>query len=311
MIKRHQDTGLKYLHYTNREDDSKYLGSGTHWKHHLKKHGTNVISCLVLEGDNQKLMTNYALYMSEELDIVNSKDWANLIPEDCLQGGTAGMSVARDKDGNTFQVNKDDSRYLTGEITHANSGEYNGRYGETGGMYVRTPKQNQARSVAAVEYAKNNLHPMKGKKQPKSSGGNHPGSIKIRLERWEFDCLQDAINATGLDVNTIHKYIDDIRYPECRLIDGVTILNPPMDKSVWKERRKLNHSLASKGKKHPGNTGSNNKSSIKVNKLCLKTGKILETYDSQSAARKATKADVGSVVRGRQKSSGGFGWERA
>ncbi len=139
MIKRHQDTGLKYLHYTNREDDSKYLGSGTHWKRHLKKHGPNVISCLVLESDNQKLMTNYALYMSEELDIINSKDWANLCYENCL-GGTPGAKSTigkkfpergeaqkgkvrvRDVDNNCFETTVDNPRYISGEWRHISVG---------------------------------------------------------------------------------------------------------------------------------------------------------------------------------------------
>ncbi len=97
MIKRCQNTGKKYLHYTRNRDPEKYMGSGTYWVNHIKKHGGPIINCTVIETDNQELITNYALYMSEKLNIVDSEDWANQIPETCLQGCTGWSAKTREK----------------------------------------------------------------------------------------------------------------------------------------------------------------------------------------------------------------------
>ncbi len=104
MIKRHpigidgSDKGLKYLCYTTLDNDN-YNGSGRLWKEHLKEYGTaGIVSGLILESDNQKLMTNYAIYMSEELDIVDSKDWANLQIENCTHAWGGGKRAQETKD---------------------------------------------------------------------------------------------------------------------------------------------------------------------------------------------------------------------
>ncbi len=135
MIKRHQDTGLKYLHYTNKDTSKSkyYLGSGKYWKRHLKKHGNNVISCLFLESDNQKLMTNYALHISEKCNVVESEGWANLVPEDCLRGGSHGPcseetkqkigDANRGKPGTKGLAMSEESRY---KMSLAKKGKYDG-----------------------------------------------------------------------------------------------------------------------------------------------------------------------------------------
>ncbi len=216
MIKRHQDTGLKYLHYTNRTDKDvdNYLGSGVYWKRHLKKHGTNVISCLVLESDNQKLMTNYAVYISEECDIVASDEWANLTPENCLQGSMAGMVTVREN-GECFNVSKDDPRWVSGELISANSGTHNGRYGKTGGMYERTPEQNKARSIAATEYSRTHKHPMEGKKQPKITGSKNPGAKAIMYEGEFFGSIVEAESGLQRGNTYIRKRLRDPSNTNC------------------------------------------------------------------------------------------------
>jgi hypothetical protein len=81
MVKTHKITGLKYLCQTKRKDPHKYLGSGTRWKYHLKKHGKTISTEIICECHSNAEIKERGLYFSELWDIVESKDWANLIPE--------------------------------------------------------------------------------------------------------------------------------------------------------------------------------------------------------------------------------------
>jgi len=86
-IKQHSITGLKYFGKTT-QDLSKYHGSGTRWNNHLKVHGYEHVvtlwSQLFTTVDEIK---EFALNFSEENQIVESKEWANLKPENGLDGG--------------------------------------------------------------------------------------------------------------------------------------------------------------------------------------------------------------------------------
>ena len=87
-IKQHSVTGLKYFGKTT-QDPYKYLGSGKHWIRHINKHGKEFVDTIWLSEPytNKELLTEFALFISEEYNIVESKEWANLIPENGLNGG--------------------------------------------------------------------------------------------------------------------------------------------------------------------------------------------------------------------------------
>lgn len=87
-IKRHRGTGLLYLGKTSRQDIIGYLGSGLHWTRHLGIHGADVDTVwysdwFVDPADIQ----DFALLVSEAYDIVHSDKWANMKPENGLDGG--------------------------------------------------------------------------------------------------------------------------------------------------------------------------------------------------------------------------------
>ena len=90
-------TGLKYFGRTircsNEADLQKYYhGGGVRWRNHLKKHGDNVTMKIYgiysLNENDQNYVKPIALKFSEENNIVKSKKWANLKPEDGLPGCT-------------------------------------------------------------------------------------------------------------------------------------------------------------------------------------------------------------------------------
>jgi hypothetical protein len=92
-IKQHSITRLKYFGKTTR-NPYKYSGSGKYWLSHIKKHGKEHIVTLWVSGPyHDKSIVDYALRFSEENNIVESSDWANLKPENGLDGGTSEQAT--------------------------------------------------------------------------------------------------------------------------------------------------------------------------------------------------------------------------
>jgi hypothetical protein len=98
-IKQHSVTGKLYFGKTI-QDPEAYLGSGLHWKNHIKKHGKeHVVTlwyCLFLD---QESCTEFALSFSELHDIVDSDEWLNRILEtgsDNSIGQTKGFTHSKE-----------------------------------------------------------------------------------------------------------------------------------------------------------------------------------------------------------------------
>jgi hypothetical protein len=95
-VKQHQSTGLLYFGKTICRDPFAYQGSGTYWKRHLKKHGPDISTIELWGFDNQDDCTRFALEFSEKHCIVESKEWANLRPENGLDGGAVGTKSSEE-----------------------------------------------------------------------------------------------------------------------------------------------------------------------------------------------------------------------
>jgi hypothetical protein len=95
-IKQHSITGLKYFGKTTNSNPLKYLGSGTYWKKHIRKHGEEYVETIWMSEPytNKEILTEVALKFSIENNIVESNEWANLILENGLDGGTHGAIVS-------------------------------------------------------------------------------------------------------------------------------------------------------------------------------------------------------------------------
>jgi hypothetical protein len=88
-IKRHALTGLKYFGKTI-SNPLKYNGSGKYWKRHIKIHGVEHIETLWYElFTDQEDCKEFALFFSEEMNIVRSEAWANFRFENGTDGGAS------------------------------------------------------------------------------------------------------------------------------------------------------------------------------------------------------------------------------
>lgn len=81
-VKTHNETGLKYLGKTV-QDPFRYKGSGKRWTNHIRKHGYDVTTEILFETDSKEELKQVGLYYSELYNIVDSNEWANIIPEAC------------------------------------------------------------------------------------------------------------------------------------------------------------------------------------------------------------------------------------
>lgn len=85
-IKTHNITGLKYFGKTIK-DPLKYKGSGKYWTNHIQKHGYNVTTEIIGYYTIESECISAARQFSKQNNIVESADWANLMPENGINGG--------------------------------------------------------------------------------------------------------------------------------------------------------------------------------------------------------------------------------
>lgn len=87
-LKTHNKTGLKYLGKTT-QDPYNYLGSGKRWRYHLKKHGNDITTSILLESEDAKEIAHWGSYYSKLWNIVDDQSFANMRPESGDGGDTS------------------------------------------------------------------------------------------------------------------------------------------------------------------------------------------------------------------------------
>jgi hypothetical protein len=88
--KTHRKTGLQYLGKTTRPNPYTYAGSGIDWVSHLKEFGRDFETEILLTTTDKEELIQQGRYYSDLWNIVESKEWANRIPE---TGGGTGVKI--------------------------------------------------------------------------------------------------------------------------------------------------------------------------------------------------------------------------
>lgn len=85
-VKVHRKTGFRYLGQTKR-DPYVYCGSGTDWLAHLKEHGNDIQTIILLQTQSKEERNYWGIHYSNLWNVISSVDnfgnriWANRIPE--------------------------------------------------------------------------------------------------------------------------------------------------------------------------------------------------------------------------------------
>jgi len=81
---------LRYFGKTMGSDPISYTGSGIYWKDHLKKHNSKQETLELFSFYDEEEARDFAIKFSEDNNIVESKEWANLIVENISGGRISG-----------------------------------------------------------------------------------------------------------------------------------------------------------------------------------------------------------------------------
>lgn len=119
-IKQHSITKKKYFGKTTSKDPYKYKGSGEYWNNHIKKHGRkHIVTLWVSDLYYDTSIVGIALKFSADNNIVESKEWANLEPENGLNGGAPGRKLGP----HSVESNAKRSASMKGKNTWLHSAE--------------------------------------------------------------------------------------------------------------------------------------------------------------------------------------------
>lgn len=122
-IKKHNKTGLKYFGRTTSNDPVTYQGSGNYWRRHLKKHGNDVSTIWYHLYDNKEIIKEEALAFSNSHNIVDSTEWANLMPEDGINGSVVGRKTKPHSEETRRKISDAHKRRTTPRIRKPQSEE--------------------------------------------------------------------------------------------------------------------------------------------------------------------------------------------
>ena len=179
-VKRHTDTGLKYLGVTTK-DPYTYLGSGLYWAAHLKKYGNEMMTCVLGVFDDIEECSKLGLQYSEEHDVVASKEWANLKPENARQGWVAGFpqepeSIAKRVAKNTGKKRTEETKRKISESRLGEKHWFHNVCGEASHWYGRQHTPESIEKMRAVKMGKTYSAETKARHSVLSSGANNPAA---------------------------------------------------------------------------------------------------------------------------------------
>ena len=167
-VKQHKITKLKYFGMTATKDPYTYLGSGLHWRRHLKIHGKDIDTLEVWEFNNTDKCEEFALGFSKKNNIVESKDWANLRPENGKDGRAPGSPGLKGEKNPLWGKRKDETSF----------------YG----------KKHKPETIEIYKKQK--------------AGGNNPRARKVTTPSGSYGCLKEAAKADHTCKDTLRKKLN-------------------------------------------------------------------------------------------------------
>ena len=178
-VKTHNITGLKYLGMTTSNNVEVYKGSGKYWRRHIRKHGYDVTTEVLLETESHDELKETGVFFSKLWGIVKSSEWANCK----LEEGEGGWSHVNVLGG---RPHREESKR---KMSVAKQGMYDG---DKNPFFGKTHSQVSIDKITAAS-RKNS----KKVYEDRMKAGNHPNSYvncphcgkhgqSRAMQRWHF-----------------------------------------------------------------------------------------------------------------------------
>ena len=207
MIKTHNVTGLKYLCITKNEDHDKYTGSGRLWKEHLNQYGKDVTTEVIMEtNDIEELHTNGLKY-SAEYDVVESDEWANLIPE---SGYTTNFEKTWFKWYNSLSEdekrkrNRNISKHVKARLKKIDKKLLGEEISRRRLSLSSEAKDKRKRKIQDV-YKTGKHDALFERYSKERQGGNNPSAKSIIVDGVKYGSVQEASRMTGIADHVLYR----------------------------------------------------------------------------------------------------------
>jgi hypothetical protein len=187
--------GKKYFCKSGREDIVKYTGSGVNWLKRVKKYGKQNINTLWVSDWYYcpHEIQEAALQFSKENQIVESESWANMKPENGIDGNTSGYAKAF---FGTPEMRKQQS--------DRSSGTNNPKYDPTQHSFIH--ESGKIFEGTMLEFKRNNPHISNGKVSNLVSGKRKSIYGWRLLSTDKTDVGQSSVKKKLTD-NTIYTFV--------------------------------------------------------------------------------------------------------
>lgn len=200
-VKTHNQTGLKYLGKTTDSDPHAYPGSGLYWTDHLRTHGKDYSTEILLETDDPDQIRTVGQYYSTLWNVVESDAWANLQPEEG-QGFVSGKYHHSKRPGYQNPAKLPENRRRASERMLAMSDRH----------WARTDKfkanMSGDRNPAHLPHVRERMvkhNPMKDPEiASKISGKNHT-QYDHKVYAWRNIYTQEIVNMTRHELYTTYN----------------------------------------------------------------------------------------------------------
>lgn len=223
MIKTHKTSGLKYLCKKTTNSDKKailYKGSGKYWKRHLKIHGREVDTEILVKYplNNINAFSKVCLEYSNIYNVVDSDDWANLIEENGLTGAVVGINNPSKRADVNFKKSKSLTGKYCGEkglfygrkhtmetikkISDANKGDNNvmRRNLEARAKMIATKNTEEYKNATRMRSIEINSRPDVKEKIRQSKLGNKNPSVDKKIYVLKYISTNDTLEGTRFEL---------------------------------------------------------------------------------------------------------------
>lgn len=200
-VKTHNQTGLKYLGKTTDADPHAYPGSGLYWADHLKKHGKDYSTDILLETNDPDEIQTAGQYYSNLWNVVESDDWANLQPEEG-QGFVSGKYHHSKRPGYVNPAKRKENRQRASERMKALGDKH---ISKTEKFKTNMSGDRNPAHLPHVKERMVNRNPMKNPEiASKLSGENNVG-YDHKIYSWRNIYTNETVDMTRYDLYTTYN----------------------------------------------------------------------------------------------------------